>query len=130
MQVEAHSDSSPEAMRHIKQGTLAGSRTDTGLAFTVTGVPFKASASPERALSKLTALVGFSLCRVDGPMLRSQIQRYYYYSGFTNAMNGEIGFFSVALQQGAIGLFSLDHSAVFLVMLKLLNACDFFFQVH
>lgn len=65
-QVEPRLDSSVELLQTIKQGRQAGRQacsTDTGSALrggvTVIGVSFKASASPETMVSKLTAFAGF-----------------------------------------------------------------------
>lgn len=69
-QVAPCSDSSPQLIWSIKQGRLAGLHCDTSFALrgevTVIGVPFKASASPGRMLSKLTAFAGFHFAKLTG----------------------------------------------------------------
>lgn len=65
-QVGPCSGSSLEVIRNIKQSGLAGVRSDTGFALqgvvTVIGVPFTASASPGRIVSKPKAFAGFLFC--------------------------------------------------------------------
>lgn len=94
-QVEPRSDSSREHAPSIKHGRLAGLGSDTGFALrgevTVIGVRFKASASPGRMLSKLTAFAGFLFAELMGRC--AALSYATTNSGFRSALNTEIVFF-------------------------------------
>lgn len=94
-QVEPYSDSSLERTWSIKQGRLAGLRSDIGFALqgevTVIGEPFKAPASPGRMVSKLTAFAGFIFAELTGRC--SALSYTTTNSGFRAALNTVILFF-------------------------------------